>query len=547
MERKEKIIAILDSLVRIPSVTESVHESDAAFWIHDRLAELQYFKDHPENLMLVETPLEGAHNKLFSLVARVDASQKTDRTVLMVSHFDVVGVGVYGENEKHAFDPRALEKIYGSADGSGRVMWGRGVMDMKCGVALEIDILEEFAENRDLFDVNIVVTFVGDEENVSAGMRGVLPVLTDMQRGGTEFLAALNTEPGEAGCIGRSGPMAYTGTLGKLMPGFYIKGLEAHVGNDFCGFSSALAMAHIINYAEGRPDFADSLNGEFQPSWVCLNCGVMKGGYSVTLPDRAYAYFNCFTATNAPASVMEQMRETAERALKSAVEHHIRSYEGIRHDLSDEDKKIAERLRSSIKVFDLSEFIKLAEKVHGKELLTDEINQFIDGLKPGDVRDRGIAVVDKIARLSKIPGPYAVCFFLPPWMPVRVPDLGDERDVALLGVVDSIKEKLKKEHGLDLAVLQLFSGLCDLSYAGGKISEDDLHTYADNVPGWGRIYDIPLEEMQSLGLSVLNLGPSGEDAHRETERLYLDYSTDILPELLRDTIREISLKMPSSK
>jgi arginine utilization protein RocB len=46
--------------------------------------------------------------------------------------------------------------------------------------------------------------------------------------------------------------------------------------------------------------------------------------------------------------------------------------------------------------------------------------------------------------------------------------------------------------------------------------------------------------MQSLGLPVINLGPSGEDAHKMTERLRLGYSLDILPELLRYAINKIS-------
>lgn len=546
MDRKQNVIEILDSLVRIPSVTESANESDAPKWIRDRLANLDYFKEHPEHLMLVETPLEGSSHDLYSLVARVDAAKKTDRTVLMISHFDVVDVGVYGKNARYAFDPTMLCKIYGSRETKDTIMWGRGVMDMKCGAALEVDILEEFAENRDLFDVNVVVTFVGDEENTSAGMRGVLHTLTEMQDEGTDFIAALNTEPGEAGTIELSGPMVYTGTLGKLMPAFYIRGLEAHVGNDFQGFSSALVMSYIINYAESRPEFADSLNGHSEPSWVCLDCGVMKRRYSVTLPDRAYAYFNCFTATTTPGIVMDQMLEAAEHALGQAVEHHITRYERINKGLGENDKEVAENLRREAKVFTLADFIEKAAEKHGRKQLEKEMDEFIKELPTGDVRDLGLAIIDKLARISEVEEPYVICFFLPPWMPVRVPDEDNARDMAVLEVVESLKNKLQKDYKMELRELQLYSGLCDLSYAGGIISDEDLHAYADNVPGWGEIYDIPLDKMQSLGLSIMNLGPSGENAHRETERLYLDYSTGILPDMLRFAIRELSAKVPKA-
>ena len=63
-----------------------------------------------------------------------------------------------------------------------------------------------------------------------------------------------------------------------------------------------------MSYAEGNPHLADPFNGKCESSWICLDMGVMKDGYSVTVPDRAFAYFNCFTTTNTPADIMDQMR-----------------------------------------------------------------------------------------------------------------------------------------------------------------------------------------------------------------------------------------------
>ena len=183
-------------------------------------------------------------------------------------------------------------------------LYGRGTMDMKCGDAIETLLIEEFANDRTLFDVNLVMALVGDEENSSAGMRGVLPILAEMQGEGLDFLAALNTEPGEAGLSGASGPMVFLGTLGKLMPYFYVRGCDAHVGNAYNGFSAILTASHLVTYAEGNPDFADPLHGNSLPSWICLDMKSMLDIYSVTVPDKAYAYFNCFTTKNTPSDVM---------------------------------------------------------------------------------------------------------------------------------------------------------------------------------------------------------------------------------------------------
>ncbi len=96
-----------------------------------------------------------------------------------MSHYDVVDVSVYNEMARCAFDVKKITELLNSDNED--VIYGRGTMDMKCGVALELDIIEEFASDRELFDVNIVAVFVGDEENASAGMRGVLPVLYKMK------------------------------------------------------------------------------------------------------------------------------------------------------------------------------------------------------------------------------------------------------------------------------------------------------------------------------------------------------------------------------
>ena len=58
----------------------------------------------------------------------------------MVSHYDVVDVTVYGDIAEHAFDADKLGEIFGADEDT---LYGRGVMDMKCGVALEAALLED--------------------------------------------------------------------------------------------------------------------------------------------------------------------------------------------------------------------------------------------------------------------------------------------------------------------------------------------------------------------------------------------------------------------
>ncbi len=536
MSKRERLVKMIEELVSIPSITESEHESLPGLWIKERLEKLPYFAENKNHLIWTETPLEGSNENLYSLVVRVDAHPRVDRTILLIGHYDVVGVEVYGGMAGSAFDVKKItEKLNVKGED---VLYGRGIMDMKCGVALEVDILEEFAANRELFDVNIVAAFVGDEENTSAGMRGVLPILSKMKDEGTDFIAAINTEPGEAGCPGESGPKIFLGALGKIMPSFYVRGRASHVGNYYSGFSAALAVAQIVSSVEGSPHLADPLNGRCEPSWICLDMGAMNKGYSVTVPDRAYAYFNTFTTTNAPGDIMDQMKVMAGYALDQTLAQLTYSYKSF--VVMGHKGKSFDIPRA--RIYGLDEITEAARQNYG-DSFDKELESFITDLPPGDMRERGLATVDRIADMSGLEGPYAVCFFLPPWLPMRTNLTDDTRDKQAVEAAREVIGHLKEEYGMEMKEVELYAGLCDLSYVGAKSDPEELSIFENNLPGWGHIYSIPMQEMQSLGMPVINLGPSGEDAHKKNERLNLHYSLDILPDLLRYAIGKVSSKV----
>ena len=107
---RDELLKMIEELVSIPSVTESGNESLPGLWIKERLEKLPYFIEKKSHLIWTETPLEGSDIKLHSLVARVDAAVPTERTVLFIGHYDVVGVSVYGEMAKDAFDIKKMTK-----------------------------------------------------------------------------------------------------------------------------------------------------------------------------------------------------------------------------------------------------------------------------------------------------------------------------------------------------------------------------------------------------------------------------------------------------
>lgn len=519
--QRDYLLSLIKELVAIGSVTESAEESVPGEFIYSRLSRLPYFKEHTENLKMIDTPLEGSPHRLKALIARVDAERRTNKTVLLIGHYDVVSPACYGELAQYAFDCDALGAIF-NADAD--TLYGRGTMDMKCGDAIETALIEEFAQNRRMFDVNLVMCLVGDEENSNSGIIGAVPELVRMKQAGTEFLCAINTEPGEAGDSGVPGPRIFTGTLGKVMPAFYVHGRAAHVANFYDGFSAAAVTARIVSDAEANPGLADS----GYPSWTCLDMKVLRDGYSVTVTDKAYAYFNCFAAKNSPEQVMEQMKKIAHLAVIEAEEQLVDS----RNALDAAGYKGSRFKPFEPSVITYGELKAEAEKKDPD--FGDKLKAFADALPCGDMRDRALKIVDFTAECAAIDSPYVACFFLPPWLP----QCSDAPDSKAMQAARKIQQLCLDMCGKSMKHVPLFGGLCDLSYVGAVINDGDKDALCGNMPGWGQIYSLPIDEMRQLELPVLNLGPSGEAPHRRDERLYLKYSLEVLPSLLIAAVHE---------
>ncbi len=532
--KSAELLKLIKELVKLPSITESEEESLPVDLLYERLSRLPYFTENPDDLTLPDTPLEGSKYRLRALAAFVRAAKTTKRTIVLIAHLDVVSADCYGQLKPYAFDCDELGKKLGSTDTDR--LYGRGVMDMKAGAALNALFIEDFARDTSLFDVNLLALFVGDEENSSAGARGVLPYIARLKEEyDLDYLCAIDTEPGEAGCTNRRGAMIYLGTLGKLMPAFYARGVSEHVNACYKGFSAALATAEIVAEAECNPMLADPAEDFCETSWICLDMKTMHDNYSVTLPDRAYAYFNCFVTRDTPETLLGKMKIIAAKALQKTAEQLKKSCEDIcalGYDGASFEIPTAE-------VLTLKELETAARSSTGREF-DALMKNFTDNLPAGDMRVRGLKIVDKLASLADIKNPYVVCFFLPPWLPARTDYSGEERDSQIVAAARNLIVTAKEKYGTELIETAWFAGLCDLSYLGAKLSPKDADSYKNSLPGGDRIYSMPLDAMLQLGMPVVNLGPSGENPHRKDEYLNIHYSIDILPQLLQEFVHELS-------
>src|SRR5690606_11620637 len=154
------------------------------------LAGTSYFQRYPEQLFTVDSHGEPLTRNVVALVRG-----KGRKTVVLAGHFDTVSIANYGTLAPLACDPEPLtralvEELRGRPRNgaeekaledfeSGDFIAGRGLLDMKSGLAAGIAAMERFA-GLDAPDGNILFVATPDEENRSRGMRSLRNALPEI-------------------------------------------------------------------------------------------------------------------------------------------------------------------------------------------------------------------------------------------------------------------------------------------------------------------------------------------------------------------------------
>ena len=512
-----EIRKLMLELVKIDSVTASPDgEKRAAEFIYEWLSKLDYFVKYPEKLCRINVK----DKNYFAVSALVHAAKPTNRAVILTGHYDVVDAEDCGTIKGWAYDPEEYTKriadikISDEARNdleSGRYLFGRGVADMKLGLSVEMIILKQFSEDTSLYDVNIMFLAVPDEEGDSFGMRTAVEPLWRMQEQGHEFVVYLNTEPSFVGGEHKNSPAIYNGTIGKMMPFYMCVGKETHVGKYSEGLNSLLIASYLNITAEGRDKRTS-----------CLYMRDQRRSYAVTLPERTAVYFNHLyplSSNTTPASLIETMKADAEAAL-------LRTFEHFGEDFRNENKWEPH-------VISVEELLELASKREGtdKALLMNKLADELPDMS--DEREKNIEIVNRLLDISAEKGPLVIVGFLPPFYPARENSGGTPACQHIERAIEKLTDYARREFSLPVYRAGIMGGITDLSFTGFNGNAAELEPLAKNMPLWGRGYEIPLATLTRIDIPVLNFGPLGKDCHKMTERADMEYSLNVLPQLLR--------------
>lgn len=509
------------------SITGTTGESEFPYRLKEQFERIPYFKENPDRLKL-HSAQTGRQS--LSAIYRCNEPSVTD-TVILISHFDTVNTDDYGEMEPLALDPLALtnkfkdeaHREHGELKKdilSDEYVFGRGIMDMKSGLAQHMQLIEEAIHEE--WSINLILVAVHDEESDSEGIRTVIPALNNYK---TEydlnFRLFLNGEPSFPMFESDVSQYIYTGSMGKLMPTVVVRGKGTHAGDSQRSVSAPYILSFITQEMEWNKEFTDTYQDEMSSLPATLSSRDLKTHYSVQIPVTGASMYNVLMLQTSADELMQRFMDTVE----NAVTHCSNAlFDQKNVQLSDSDKKI--------RVMSFEELDHYVGQKHSHEWINAKINEISNHAK-WDEREQSIRITEMLLNICPEVGPAAVCLFAPPYYPA----VNSSEDPLIIKLIEKLLDR-STAFDRNLIHRHYFNGISDLSYVN-EASDSNAEMIAKNMPVWGKGYTIPFDAMTQLHAPVMNIGSFGKDPHLRSERLHKQSAFLDTPELIRTVIQQI--------
>ncbi|WP_026573777.1 M20/M25/M40 family metallo-hydrolase [Bacillus sp. UNC438CL73TsuS30] len=546
LESREAVLALTTQLVNVESIVNTAGEKAIANSLYKIIADLPYFSKNASYLTLEKT-INDIHER-YNVLAFVKGTKGTsNRTVILMGHMDTVGIDDFNQLKDRACFPDQLMEALKQEDlpvsakehlDSGDWLFGRGVLDMKSGVASHLYLLQYYSEHPEELDGNLVLLAECDEEDSSHGVLSALKVLKSWkEEHGFDYVAAINSDfvsPRYAGDLNR---YIYRGTVGKLLPSFFITGAETHVGSCFEGLDPNFIAAELTKQINYNPELCNEAFGETTVPPVSLKQTDLKPSYTVQTALSAYVYYNFFIHSWSPKDVLEKLKEQALIAFERALASFDERYK--RYSAASGEPYV--ELPWAPRVFTYEEMEQMLVVEHG-DAFVGHMNEFKEILLQNqelDTRMFAARVVEEAWKWMKDKNPAIILFYSSLYSP-RIELTGKTScEQALIDALDEAVEAVQPSYQHPIVTRNFFPYISDMSFVALSDDQEGINAVSKNNPGWGTKHYVEYQDIRELNVPVINIGPYGVDAHKKLERMEMTYSLEVVPNLTNLVIRRL--------
>lgn len=424
-------------------------------------------------------------------------------TVVLLSHFDSVDTTCDVLQPEFDFNETS------------QWLFGKGSCDMKAGLAIHMHILKQAFE-EDAYP-NILLLSVPDEESLSEGMRQATQLLIELKKEyQLNYTLAIGSEPHERDIEDTF--VLQTGTVGKMMPFVFSKGISAHSACPFTGLNALALVMEIIKAIEQNTEMGDRQDSRITPPPTFLGVKDLKGKYDVTTPEFAVGYFNWLFFKDNISQKFEQLRELCVWSVEDAINQYNYSYnEYLRKQGLPSYKECQDIKVEVIFVEELMKRCDFKKLAISKEHLS--------------LQEQTIELVHVMVQSLNLDHPIVVIGLMPPYYPPVNSKIFYE---------NTLKESLQKSaDGLNLKLIDApyYMGISDLSFVQ-PMSEEALFSLS-NMPLYGEHYSIDQKGLKQISMPIINIGPWGKNMHLKTECVYTKDVVLHVPQMIHSLLSNI--------
>ena len=542
----DDVLAYTKQLVHIESIVNTAGEGTIAHSLFKIISSLPYFLHNPESVALEKTVDD--EQERYNVMAFVKGEKgDSNRTVILMGHMDTVGIDDFNQLKGLACSPEELmealkkEKLPASAKEhleSGDWLFGRGVLDMKSGVASNLYLLKYYSEHPEELEGNLLLLAECDEEDGSHGVLSSLKTLKRWQaEHGFAYIAAINSDFVSPRFEGDENRYIYKGTVGKLLPSFFITGAETHVGSAFEGLDPNFIAAELTRQINYNPELCNEAYGETTVPPVSLKQTDLKPSYTVQTALSAYVYYNFFIHSWSPKDVLDKLKEQATIAFANALavfEERYRQYSEI-----SGEPFVSPPWQP--RVFTYEEMEQLLIEENGDAFIAhmDGFKQHLLEDESLDTRMFAARVVEEAWKWMTDKDPAIILFYSSLYSP-RIEVTGKTTDeLNLISALDQAVEAIQPEYPHPIVTRNFFPYISDMSFMALSDDEDGINAVSKNNPGWGTKHHVEFQDIRDINVPVINIGPYGLDAHKKLERMEMKYSLEIVPNITNLVIQNL--------